>query len=169
MLLFGSLVLPATAQDTVRPEIYGWGIDGDIGEGPTFTVWANVSDSDSGIQNVTVHIRQDGGDSVVNLMTFNSTFHTVTLPNVELNHTYLVWVESYDNAGNLAQSFSRNYDLMINTDITLDPSVTLPYVVSVSIIALVMAIGLSYEYNKRNPRPDSTFREEDPVESEAPN
>jgi hypothetical protein len=168
VILLGSIVISVSAQDTIRPEIYSWGIDGNIGESPTFTVWANVTDNASGIQNVTANIRQDGGEREVSLMTFNSTFYAVTLPHVELNHTYLVWVESYDNEGNLAVSFSRNFDLMIYTDITIDSSVTFPYVISASLITLVMAIGLSYEYNKRNPREETPDSQEEIVESDAP-
>ncbi|MFW9850053.1 MAG: hypothetical protein ACFFF4_13025 [Candidatus Thorarchaeota archaeon] len=161
IMMVCTLIVPVSAQDTIRPEIYGWGILGHIGESPTFTVWANVTDNDSGVENVTVNIRQDGGSPVVTLMSFNTTFYTLTLPHVELNHTYTVWIESYDVAGNVATSYSRNFDLRIDTVTNLDPIVTLPYVVSVSILTLVVVLWLSNEYNKRNPRPETSDEQEE--------
>ncbi len=148
------------AQDTLRPEIYGWGIDGIVSDGEAFTVWGNVTDTESGVHNVTAKIRQDGGDPVVTLMVFNSSFYTATFPGVELNHTYLIWVEAYDTEDNLALSYSRSFDLRIDLNPQVDPTLTLPYVVSFSLLALAIAIGLSFVYNKRNPRLETGVEEE---------
>jgi hypothetical protein len=162
MILLGTLTFPVAAQDVLRPEIYGWGIDGALSDGAAFTVWANVTDEDSGINNVTANVRQDDGSPVVTLLSHNSTFFTAILSGVELNHTYAIWVESYDIAGNVAVSYTRNFDLRIVSNPELDPIVTLPYVVSISLLALGIAIGLSYIYNQRNPRLDPS---EDEIES----
>ncbi|MHA2424487.1 MAG: hypothetical protein ACXAEF_06850 [Candidatus Thorarchaeota archaeon] len=159
-LLIGIMISPVAAQDTLRPEIYGWGIDGEVVDGASYTVWANVTDNDSGILNVSARVRQDSGVPVTTPMTFNDTFYTVTLPGVETNHTYTIWIVVYDVAENIATSYTRSFNLFIDPDPPLDPLITLPYVISVSIMSLVAVLGFSYEYNKRNPRDGSTSEEE---------
>ncbi|MDF1538500.1 MAG: hypothetical protein P1Q69_06320 [Candidatus Thorarchaeota archaeon] len=142
----------AILQDTTRPEIYDWGLDNSVNPISAFTVWANVTDYGSGIHNVTALLRQDSNTPVTSLMTFNGTLYTTTFPAVESNHTYSVWVQSYDEAGNIASSYNRQFDLRINLHPPIPVEATAPYVVSSSLLVLVLAIGLSYEYNKRHPR-----------------
>jgi hypothetical protein len=43
-------------EDTLRPEVSEWGLTGYHDQGGPFTAWANVSDNDSGVKNVTLVI-----------------------------------------------------------------------------------------------------------------
>jgi len=142
----------ALLQDTTRPEIYEWGLDGSVNSESTFGVWANISDRESEVYNATAFLQQDSGTPISSLMSFNGTFYATTFPAVETNHTYTVWIHSYDTAGNLAISYNLQFDLRIRTNIVVDPDATLPYVVSSSLLVFAIAIGLSYGYDKRHPR-----------------
>ncbi len=153
----------ALSQDTVRPEIYGWGIDGSVNTVDSFTVWANVTDRDSGILNVSTVVRIDSNVLLTTktLMSFNGTFYTQSFSALEVNHTYSIWIEAYDTEINRAQSYNRLFDLHVYPNTGIDPSVTLPYVVSGSLVTLLVAVLLAREYHKRNPRamtiPDDEF------------
>ena len=142
----------ALLQDTTRPEIYEWGLDGSVNSESAFGVWANISDRESEVYNATAFLQQDSGTPIFSLMPFNGTFYATTFPAVEYNHTYSVWIQSYDTAGNLAISYSRQFDLRIDSNNVVDQGATLPYVVSASLLVFAIAIGLSYAYDKRHPR-----------------
>lgn len=138
--------------DTIRPEIYEWGLDGTVNNETSFVVWANVSDVGSGIKNVTANLRQDTLDVSEYIMSFNSTFYRVVFPPVESNHTYTIRVRAFDNANNSALSFPRSFDLRIIPGTITDPYVTLPIVVSSSLVLLVLVAVVAREYDKRHPR-----------------
>ncbi|MFW9908627.1 MAG: hypothetical protein ACFFEF_08630 [Candidatus Thorarchaeota archaeon] len=138
--------------DTIRPEIYEWGLDGTVNNETSFVVWANVSDVGSGIKNVTANLRQDTLDVSEYIMSFNSTFYRVAFPPVESNHTYTIRVRAFDNANNSALSFPRSFDLRIIPGTITDPYVTLPIVVSSSLVLLVLVAVVAREYDKRHPR-----------------
>ena len=142
------------AQDTVRPEIANWSIDGAVSSIASFVVWANVSDSDSGILNVSAVIRRTTNVSLTtwHLMSFNGTFYTATIAPLKANNTYSIWVESYDVALNLAQSYTRTFEVYVSATSRVDPNVTFPIVVGGSVVAFFVALVLSYIYDKRNPR-----------------
>jgi len=141
-------------QDTSRPDIYRWGIDGEVNLVDTFVVWANVSDTDSGILNVSTVIRLDANSSLTyrTLMSFNGSYYTQSFSPLEVNHTYSIWIDVYDNAFNRAQSYNRLFDLHVFPNTRVDPSVTLPYVLTGSLATFLVAFLLAREYQKRNPR-----------------
>lgn len=142
------------AQDTVRPEIANWGIDGVVSSVASFVVWANVTDSGSGVLNVTAVIRRNTNGTLTtrHLMLFNGTFYVATVAPLDANNTYTIWVESYDVALNLAQSFSRTFDVYVAVTSHVDPYITFPFVIGGSLAAFFVAVFLSYLYDKRNPR-----------------
>lgn len=154
-------------QDTLRPEIYQWGLDNPVNAETAFTVWANVSDRDSGIQNVTAFLQQDIDEPISSIMSFNGSFYTTSFAPVESNHTYSVWIQAYDEAGNLATGYARNFDLRIFIDPEIVAGATMPFVISGSLVTLVVAIGLSYQYEKRNPRDEPTADIDDQTENES--
>jgi hypothetical protein len=132
------------AQDTLRPSIDAWGIDGPIRNGEQFTVWANVSDSESGVLNVSAKIIQDGSLYSNPLLEYNGSYFARTIPGLELNHTYELSIVAFDNAENRAESFTRDFDLVIDTGTTINPEVTLPIVVGSSMAVLVALALFAY-------------------------
>jgi len=140
------------AQDTLRPSIDAWGIDGPIRSGEQFTVWANVSDSESGVLNVSAEILQDGSLYSNSLLEFNGSYFARAIPGLEFNHTYELAIIAFDNAENRAESFTREFDLVINTDTTIDPAVTLPIVVGSSMVVLVALAVFAYRTNEQKKR-----------------
>ncbi len=140
------------AQDTLRPSIDAWGIDGPIRSGEEFTVWANVSDSESGVLNVSAKILQDSSLYSSPLLEYNGSYFASTIPGLELNHTYEISIVALDNAENRAESFSREFALVINTDTTIDPEVTLPIVVGSSIVVLVALAIFAYRTKEQKKR-----------------
>ncbi len=142
------------AQDTVRPEIANWNIDGSVSSDAPFVVWANVSDSGSGVLNVSAVIRRttNGTSTTRHLMSFNGSFYVATVAPLEANNTYMIWVESYDVALNLAQSYTRTFDTYVSAISRVNPNISLPFVVGGSLVAFLVAVVLSYSYYKRNPR-----------------
>ncbi|MFW9921456.1 MAG: hypothetical protein ACFFED_17790 [Candidatus Thorarchaeota archaeon] len=158
-----SNLIHSLSQDITRPEIYGWGIDGSVNTVDSFTVWANVTDTNSGILNVTAVIRVDANVSSTTrtLMPFNGTFFSKTFSALEINHTYSIWVEAYDMELNLAQSYNRQFDLHVYPSTGIDPNVTLPFVLTGSLVTFLVAVLLAREYQKRNPRLETP-----PVEAE---
>ncbi len=142
---------PVLAQDTLRPEIYGWGIDYESSSAMSFIIWANVTDPDSGILNVSGVVRQEIPTVTTNrfLMSFNGTVYHTEAFSLVVNRTYSIWVEVYDNALNRALSNKKQVDLHQVSDTVLDPTVTFPYVVSGSFLTLLVAVLLSVLYHKR--------------------
>lgn len=145
------------SQDTIRPEIHSWGIDGVVSTDSSFIVWANTTDAVSGILNVSTVIRLDGNSSLTTwtLMPFNGTCYAQTFSPLAVNHTYSIWIEVYDNAYNRAQSYSRSFDLNVYPPTGIDPNVTLPYVLVGSLFTFIAAVLAAKEYQRRNPRSDS--------------
>ncbi|TFG13881.1 hypothetical protein EU537_05320 [Candidatus Thorarchaeota archaeon] len=140
------------AQDTLRPSIDAWGIEGPIRSGEQFTVWAIVSDADSGVLNVSAEILQDGSPYSNPLLEFNGTHFSSAIPGLELNHTYEISIVAFDNAENRAESYTREFDLVITTNTTINPEVTLPIVVGSSMIVLVALAIFSYRIKEKKKR-----------------
>jgi hypothetical protein len=133
-------------EDTLRPEVSEWGLTGYHDQGGPFTAWANVSDNDSGVKNVTLVIDpfQD-----YHPMTFNGSFYEVFVEPLQLNYTYSVWIVAFDNASNRAITFARTIDLTIGNFTPIDQNVTMPVVVGSSLALMAVAISLAYVYDKR--------------------
>ncbi len=147
------------AQDTLRPNIYEWGIDGVVSSETSFTVWANVSDNDSGLLNVSILIKTDNYDPTKNLIAFNGTFHVITVGALAANHTYSIWIVVYDVALNRAQSYVRNFDLTIDPYPTVDPNLSFPFVVPSSLALFAAVVIIGHVINKRKPLPETIASE----------
>ncbi|MHA1481330.1 MAG: hypothetical protein ACTSQZ_07915 [Candidatus Thorarchaeota archaeon] len=147
------------AQDTLRPDIYEWGIDGIVGGENSFTVWANISDNDSGVLNVSMLIKMDYNAPTETLMLSNGTFFVVEVFPLILNHTYRIWIESYDIALNRAQGYARNFDLTIDPNPPIDPNLSFPFVVPSSLALFATVVLIGYVINRRKPLPETIASE----------
>ncbi len=132
-----------------QPDIWEWGIDGEPELGTGFDVWANVTDDGSGLRNVTVQV--NGPNMTINnLMTFNGTFHTGSVPAFPNDGTFYVYIRAYDMANVTRTSNSIIIVYESNPVVTIDPSLTMPYVVgsSLGLIVLVTVLAMVYDRKK---------------------
>lgn len=145
----------SVSQDTVRPEIREWGIEGRAATGESFRVWADVVDYESGLRNVTFILNSNNATvSRVNIypMENNGTLHVVQHPGLAVNFTYLFRVLAFDMANNSALSYSRTISRYPNTETAIDPNVTMPVVVTSSLAFFALVSLLAYVYDRRQRR-----------------
>ena len=140
----------ASTQDTIRPNIWGWDIIGNPADFSPFLVWANVSDADSGIQNVTLRI--SGPNVSLNaIMEFNAstTLYERDVAPFPNNGTFYLQVEAFDNYNNSRTSTSRTIEAYSGSDDTIDPWLTMPLVVVSSLLMIAVVIGFALIYDRR--------------------
>ena len=158
VLANGALV--ASAQDTVRPEISKWGIDGNARGGESFFAWANVSDASSGVRNVSLIVHPDEGNVSEYPLASNGSLYVDVIPPLEFNRTHTLFIKAFDMANNSATSYSRVIDRRPASSTTIDPAVTAPVVVGSSLVLMVIVIIGTWFYDrrksKRNLTPAST-------------
>jgi len=154
-----SAVQPITAHDagftpSQEADVYAWGIEGEPELGNGFDVWANVSvdaimnDDDPALRNVTVQV-SGPNMALNNLMTFNGTFYTGSVPAFPNDGTFRVRIRAYDLA-NVSRN-SAYEDIVYESDPlpVIDPTVTMPIVVGSSIGFMTVVVGLAIYYDKR--------------------
>jgi hypothetical protein len=140
----------AVAQDEIRPNIWGWGIVGNPENFTPFAVWANVSDADSGIKNVT--LRVSGPNATMNTaMTYNVTsdLYEKDVPAFPNDGTFYVYVEAFDNYNNSRTSTITSIEAVSNPPTTINPLITMPLVVVSSLVLIVAVIGFALVYDRR--------------------
>ncbi|MBS3795059.1 MAG: hypothetical protein KGY80_09190 [Candidatus Thorarchaeota archaeon] len=137
------------SEDIVRPEIASWNFTKEARRGEDFEVWAEVSDTESGVKNVSLVVEETVSNRILYPLSFNSSLYTAQIPALEVNRTYELFIRAFDNANNSATSYRRSIDLRIATTTRINPNVTfLPVVVSSSIVA-VTVIVLAYFYDTK--------------------
>jgi hypothetical protein len=147
----------ALSQDTTAPNIWDWNYYGQANESEPFTVWANVTDNEGGdgIRNVTINIL---GPNVTihDLMLFNGTYYEVDIDAFPNPGTFDMFVNAYDMNNNTR--LGRHISVIINenTEPPLDPLVTLPIVVSSSIILAVILMIFAIIYDRRREAANET-------------
>ena len=138
-------------EDTMAPTIHNWSYS-EIVADEYFIIWANVSDDDSGILNVTAIADVTSGEAndSVFLLEFNGSLFITDEAILNFNNTYRLWVESYDNEMNHRISYGRTIDLHPTdpTDITKDPNLTMPYVIGSTLALLALIVLISFYYSK---------------------
>lgn len=144
----GSLLL----NDTLRPEISAWGIDGPAGQGLPFSVWANVTDSESGVRNVSVLVVGNTGYRSLHALDFNGSLYRAGIPGLAVNVTYSLNIIAFDMANNSATSYPRTVDLRETTSTTIDPSITAPIVISSSLALIVLISVVAVFYDRWHTR-----------------
>jgi hypothetical protein len=132
----------------VLPTINDWGISGHPNESEAFTVWANVTDADLDLANVSVHV--SGPNTTINeLMPFNGTFYVASLEAFVDVGIYDMYVSATDFANN--SRLGRHVFVQIQADSTdtPDPNITMPFVVVSSVIAGIVVCIVAYYYRVR--------------------
>ena len=148
-LMFVLLLSTGQHVEAVGPDIWEWGVEGEplLGEG--FDVWANVTDEDLDLKNVTVEV-VGPNMSVNNLMTFNGTFYTGSVPAFPNDGEFSVRILAYDLANNSRNSARIFIEFEADPEPLIDPTATMPVVVLSSLGLAVVVIGLAMFYDKRN-------------------
>jgi hypothetical protein len=135
-------------------DIHAWGIEGEPELGNGFDVWANVSvdsvlnDDDPGLRNVTVQV-SGPNMTLNNLMTFNGTFYTGSVPAFPNDGTFSVRIRAYDLANASRNSAYIYIDYESDPLPVIDPTVTMPIVVGSSIGLMAVVIGLAIFYDRK--------------------
>jgi hypothetical protein len=143
-----SIFLLSTAQHVaaIDPTIWAWGIEGQPELGQGFNVWANVTDADLDLKNVTLEV-VGPNMSLRNLMTFNGTFYTGLVSAFPNDGEFRVRIWAYDFANNSRNSSPLYIEYEEDPEPPIDPTVTMPIVVfsSVGLMAVVIALALVYD------------------------
>ncbi|MHA1247022.1 MAG: hypothetical protein ACTSPE_06820 [Candidatus Thorarchaeota archaeon] len=144
----------ALAQDALRPEISDWGLEGDPSALEPFDVWAEVHDSGSGVKNVSLVIRDEMGNVTKHPLSFNDSLYVAQIQPLRANHTYVLFVEAFDNSDNVATSYSRTIDTHVSRTSAPDPSVTMPYVVgsTLAVAGATCAAAVIYDRHRSRTR-----------------
>ncbi|MBN2230130.1 MAG: hypothetical protein JW779_11130 [Candidatus Thorarchaeota archaeon] len=143
----GNLILSEdNHQIAASPSIWSSGILGRANESDPFTVWANVTDDDEDLVNVTVHV--NGPNATLHeIMTFNGTYYERDMNPLPNPGTFDIYVSAIDTQNNTR--IGRHISVTILEDIPdpVDPIITLPIVVisSIALGAVVFIIALQYE------------------------
>ncbi len=143
----------------IRPNIYAWGVEGDPELGLGFDVWANVTDDDSGLRNVTVQI--SGPNMTLNsLMTFNGTYYNGSVPAFPNDGLFDVNIRAYDLANNSRISYNLLFQYEENPVIPIDPTLSMPFVVGGSIGLIAVVIGIAVVYDRKKNLGEQIIRHE---------
>ncbi|MFW9846694.1 MAG: hypothetical protein ACFFD6_08100, partial [Candidatus Thorarchaeota archaeon] len=132
-----------------RPEISEWGLEGNYSEGDNYTVWADVFDGQSGVENVSASVTNPLSRETMYLMSFNGTVWRVAVPGFNRNGTWRIRVVAYDWAMNVAQTYQEIIEYSSIGPGTFDPTITMPYVVLASAVTMVIAIALATLYDRK--------------------
>jgi hypothetical protein len=131
-----------------QPDVWAWGIEGDPLMGLGFDVWANVTDEDADLKNVSVQV--NGPNMTLNsLMTFNGTLYTGAVPAFPNDGLFDVYILAYDTTNRSRTSSNVQYDFESDPVIPIDPNLTMPVVVISSIGLVAVVIGLAFVYDKK--------------------
>jgi hypothetical protein len=139
------------SQDTAGPTIEDWNVTDPAYRGQEFDVWAVVFDDDSGVQNVSLQVRNSVATTNWYIMSYNGTHYTESIPALPVNETYTLRLYAFDLANNSRNSYVKNIDLRI-TGPLYDPNITLPFVVSGSLGMFLLVVIVAYFYDKRQGR-----------------
>ena len=154
LILITALFLSSTQDVSALSNVYGWGIEGDPKLGLGFDVWANVTDDailnddDPGVKNVTVHV-SGPNMTINNLMTFNGTFYTGSVPAFPNDGSFNVYILAYNMTDHPRTSYNVVIVFESDPGPVIDPTVTMPVVVGSSLALMVVVFGLATVYDKR--------------------
>lgn len=138
-----------------QPDVWAWGIEGDPLMGLGFDVWANVTDEDADLKNVSIQV--NGPNMTLNdLMNFNGTFYTGAVPAFPNDGTFNVYILAYDTTNRTRTSSNVLIEYESDPVIPVDPNISMPFVVGGSIGLMVLVICLSFVYDRKQ-TPDERF------------
>ncbi len=166
LFFVATLFLCSTQPVTALSNVYGWGIEGNPELGLGFNVWANVTDDavlnddDPGVKNVTVRVTGPNM-TINNLMTFNGTFYTGSVPAFPNDGTFNVYIIAYNMTDHARTSSNVQITFESDPGPVLDPNVTMPIVVGSSLVLMVVVIGLARVYDGRRLPDEQVTQPED--------
>jgi hypothetical protein len=132
----------------VSPSIYDWGIIGRPNMSEPFTVWANVTDDDLDLANVSVYV--NGPNTTIHeLMTYNGSLYVENLDALLEAGTYDIYIIATDLANNTRVSRHEYIGLQTETTTVVDPGITMPYVVASSLSIGLIVCVVAYLYGQR--------------------
>jgi len=157
LLMIGTfLITPTTASDfepsqaSTAPNIWDWGYTGRPNASEAFSVWANVTvhEGGLGIANVTINI---SGPNVTihDLMTYNGSFYVVNVDAFPNPGEFLLYVTAVDINGESRDGRTIYITIEEDDKPTVDPRLTLPVVVSTSMVIAVIVIMFALMYDRR--------------------
>ena len=156
LIMAGTLLVnPTTASDFQpaqdnAPDIWDWGYTGRPNASEAFVVWANVTAHEAGLGIVNVTINISGPNVTVNdLMTFNGSFYEADIEAFPNPGEFRLHVSAIDL--NNDSRDGRIVFITIEEDggPTVDPLLTLPVVVSTSILIAVVVMVFALMYDRR--------------------
>lgn len=165
LLLVGSLLLSSSstsiaiaeptnsfelAQDETKPNIWDWGYTGKPNMSEAFSVWANVTDNEDGvgIRNVTINI-SGPNVTVQDLMNFNGSFYVASVDALLVPGEYWMRVNALDMNDNSRDSAYIIITIEEDQGPIVDPVMTLPIVVSTSLVLVVIVIVFALMYDRK--------------------
>lgn len=144
-----------TSQDD-GPDIYHWGIEGEPELGEGFDVWANVTDEETSVLNVSVVV--SGPNMTLNsLMPFNGSLYTGSVPAFPNDGVFNVLIRAFDTENNSRESYDVDITYEANPVIPIDPWITMPIVVTSSLGLMVVIAGIALVYDRRRNGPTETL------------
>jgi hypothetical protein len=143
--------------DTLRPEISGWGLEGPVAQGLSFSAWANVTDSESGVRNVSLSVLNNTGYRSQYVLGFNGSLYRASIAGLALNAIYTLTVIAFDVANNSATSYQRTVDLRPTASATIDESATAPIVIGSSLVLMGVVAVLATIYDRKRGAPTQSW------------
>jgi hypothetical protein len=132
----------------VSPSIYDWDIVGRANQGEPFSVWANVTDDDDDLANVSVHVNGPNM-TLQRLMPFNGSLYVTNLDALVEIGVYDIFVTATDYANNTRYGRHLHIEIASNTTELPDPNITMPYVVISSLGAGALVTIIAYLYGRK--------------------
>jgi len=157
LLMIGTfLVAPTTANDfkpsqaSTAPNIWDWGYTGRPNASEAFSVWANVTvhEGGLGIANVTINI-SGPNVTVHDLMTYNGSFYVADVEAFPNPGEFLLYVTAFDLNNQSRDGRTIYITIEEDDELTVDPILTLPIVVSSSIVLAVVVMMFALLYDRR--------------------
>ncbi len=157
ILLTGTLLISFTSassfqisQDSTAPNIWDWDYTGRPNESEAFSVWANVTDNDGGVGILNVTINITGPNVTIHdLMIFNGSYYEASLDAFPNPGEFRMYVSATGMNNQTRDGRIATVIIEEEGEPTVDPIVTLPIVVSTSLVLLVIVLMAAMFYDKK--------------------
>ncbi len=147
---FASAGIFEISQDTTIPNIWDWDYSGRPNESEAFSVWANVTDNEGGVGILNVTINISGPNVTVHdLMTYNGSFYVASVDAFPNPGEFRMYVSAMDLNNNTRDGRIVTITVEEDMEPTVDPTLTMPIVVSTSSVLLVIVIMFAILYDKK--------------------
>lgn len=142
------------SQDETGPTIHTWGISGDVTESLPFIVWANVTDEGVGVRNVSVYITAPNYTLIEELM-YNGSYYQKQMEPFLFQGEYRLQIRAYDLNNNTRTGGYIFVTITSPENVPIDEGITMPIVVTTSVLLAIIVIMAAVMYDKRTISPSS--------------